>query len=59
MGQFVIHIIHIVPFAARSQVADVVKIEVEVALSKSPDSNVELSALVEQRALNVFLDHPI
>lgn len=59
MCQFVIHVVHIVPFATRSQVADVVKIEVEVALSKSPDSNVELSALVEQRALNVFLDHPI
>jgi hypothetical protein len=59
MGQFVIHVVHIVPFATRSQVADVVKIEVKVALSKSPDSNVKLSALVEQRALNVFLDHPI
>ena len=59
MRQFVIHVVHIVPFATRSQVADVVKIEVKVALSKSPDSNVKLSALVEQRALNVFLDHPI
>jgi len=59
MGQFIIHVVHIVPFATRSQVADVVEIEVKVALSKSPDSNVKLSALVEQRALNVFLDYPI
>lgn len=59
MGEFVLHVVHIVAFAACSQIADVVEIEVKVALSKSPDSDVELPAFVEQRTLNVFLNYPI
>lgn len=59
MSEFVVHIVKVVALAAGAQVADVVEIEVKVALSEAPDSDIEFPSLIEERPLEIFLDDPV
>ena len=45
--------------AARPQVADIVKVELVVAVCEGPHPNVELSVLEQERLLDVLLNDPI
>lgn len=59
MSVFVVHIVKVVALTAGAQVADVVEIEVEVALGKAPDSDIEFPSLIQERPLKIFLDDPV
>lgn len=53
------HLVDGVGGAAGAEVARLVEVEVEGAVGDAPHSDVELAALVEQRPLEVLLDHPV
>ena len=53
------HLVDGVGGAAGAEVARLVEVEVEAAVGDAPHSDVELAALVEQRPLEVLLDHPV
>ena len=59
MSVFVVHIVKVVALTAGAQVANVVKVEVKVALGKTPDSDVKFPSFVQERPLKIFLDDPV
>ena len=59
MSVFVVHIVKVVALTAGAQVANVVEVEVKVALGKAPDSDVEFPSFIQERPLKIFLDDPV
>ena len=56
---FIFHIVHGVTRTTCSNVAGIIKVEIKIALSKCPNSNVKLSTLVQKRSFNILLNNPI
>jgi hypothetical protein len=56
---FIINVFHAVTSTTCSNVAGVIEIEIQIALSKCPNTNVKFSTFVKERTFNVLLDNPI
>jgi len=59
MSVFVINVVHIKVCTTCSNVSGVIEVEIKIALSKCPDTNVEFSTFVKKWFLDILLNNPV